>query len=496
MRVLAALLLFIIAAAPVPASVSVSAHDRASRATAFVVESPSLHATLFRAGALPYSAVWHGHAEHSASLQAEFASVHAERFVALWNAGADDADATESPSSSFSSSSSLSSASRQYLVHVKLPVTDASRAALEAAIAPLTLGQYIPHGTFVVVAPASRLERLAAAPSVLRVTEMQPQHKVAPEVWSSAAEQQQLLRAKQRRGHAPVTDSAEELAAAAEAAAVRTLSVSLATDAAAPFRSASASGSLHNSPVPCESSSTSDSTYASSTAPRPLCYSSSSAPLPSAPIAAHVQRFATRVHHNLIAAFSFTPSTAASSSSSASPPASSASSSSASASAATTASASSTLHLRLDRAELALIDVRALTASRLLVRVPARAVRHAAAALAALPLVHAVAPADARVELQNKYAHMVTQAGDGIDAALIASAIGLSNASVSAPPDALRTTPIWWRGLLGQGQVVGVGDTGIDNDLCFFIDPNVPLPVNRVRLLFSQRVISPLTAAH
>ncbi len=34
----------------------------------------------------------------------------------------------------------------------------------------------------------------------------------------------------------------------------------------------------------------------------------------------------------------------------------------------------------------------------------------------------------------------------------------------------------------GQNQIVGVGDTGIDWDSCFFVDPAVPVPFNVVNM--------------
>ena len=33
--------------------------------------------------------------------------------------------------------------------------------------------------------------------------------------------------------------------------------------------------------------------------------------------------------------------------------------------------------------------------------------------------------------------------------------------------------PFWKVGLDGTGEVVGVGDTGLDTNSCFFYDPNV-----------------------
>lgn len=40
------------------------------------------------------------------------------------------------------------------------------------------------------------------------------------------------------------------------------------------------------------------------------------------------------------------------------------------------------------------------------------------------------------------------------------------------------STPLWDKGLKGEGQVIGIADTGIQHDLCFFHDPNFPVPFN------------------
>ena len=42
------------------------------------------------------------------------------------------------------------------------------------------------------------------------------------------------------------------------------------------------------------------------------------------------------------------------------------------------------------------------------------------------------------------------------------------------------STELWDRGLHGEGQIVGIGDTGIDHDNCFFNDPRRPVPINKV----------------
>ena len=45
---------------------------------------------------------------------------------------------------------------------------------------------------------------------------------------------------------------------------------------------------------------------------------------------------------------------------------------------------------------------------------------------------------------------------------------------------AARRTDMWSRGLHGEGQTIGIGDTGIDHDNCFFRDAMVPVPIGRV----------------
>ncbi len=36
---------------------------------------------------------------------------------------------------------------------------------------------------------------------------------------------------------------------------------------------------------------------------------------------------------------------------------------------------------------------------------------------------------------------------------------------------------IWAKGLRGEGEIVGIGDSGIDSDSCFFSDANLPVPL-------------------
>ena len=40
-----------------------------------------------------------------------------------------------------------------------------------------------------------------------------------------------------------------------------------------------------------------------------------------------------------------------------------------------------------------------------------------------------------------------------------------------APDESFALHPIWAAGIRGEGQIVGVGDSGVDVDSCFFHDP-------------------------
>lgn len=42
--------------------------------------------------------------------------------------------------------------------------------------------------------------------------------------------------------------------------------------------------------------------------------------------------------------------------------------------------------------------------------------------------------------------------------------------------------PLWAKGLTGKGEVIGVADSGIDWDHCFFHDPKVPMQFNKVNM--------------
>jgi len=61
-----------------------------------------------------------------------------------------------------------------------------------------------------------------------------------------------------------------------------------------------------------------------------------------------------------------------------------------------------------------------------------------------------------KFETQNKYARYLIQS------------------------DVSNKTQMWQHGLHGEGQIIGLGDTGIDTNMCFFYDPDVPVPLNSV----------------
>ena len=72
----------------------------------------------------------------------------------------------------------------------------------------------------------------------------------------------------------------------------------------------------------------------------------------------------------------------------------------------------------------------------------------------------------------NKYAQWVVQAGGGGE-----------EATEATPQPTVRRQPLLWaRGLHGEGEMVGVADSGLDHESCFFRDDTVPITpaLNRV----------------
>ena len=73
-------------------------------------------------------------------------------------------------------------------------------------------------------------------------------------------------------------------------------------------------------------------------------------------------------------------------------------------------------------------------------------------ALAAQPYTHWLAPA-AEVRVRNYFASALLQGARG---------------AAQAPADAAAALPLWEAGLRGQGQLIGIGDSGIDMRSCYF----------------------------
>lgn len=92
---------------------------------------------------------------------------------------------------------------RQWLVHLKTPITQHIKDRVNAAIEPYTLGQYVPHNTFVVVGPNdfSFFNTLSRAPRVLHVTTYHHAFKPSPELMRGVYDnhyQQQQQQQRQR----------------------------------------------------------------------------------------------------------------------------------------------------------------------------------------------------------------------------------------------------------------------------------------------------------
>ena len=74
-------------------------------------------------------------------------------------------------------------------------------------------------------------------------------------------------------------------------------------------------------------------------------------------------------------------------------------------------------------------------------------------AASAVPSVHWLERKQ-KVAFRNKYAQGITQS------------------------QVVGRTPAWDVGLRGEGEIVGIGDTGVDWDSCYFWDPNGTIPFN------------------
>jgi len=88
--------------------------------------------------------------------------------------------------------------------------------------------------------------------------------------------------------------------------------------------------------------------------------------------------------------------------------------------------------------------------------VPRQRVKRVVTALADLPFVNWIEP-ELEVRVFNHIASTVLQVGSG---------------GRGKREDDPSKRPFWAQGLTGQGEIVGVGDTGLDTKSCFFWDPN------------------------
>ena len=92
-----------------------------------------------------------------------------------------------STTASTSSPSSSTDASHQWLVHIKPPLTSATLSHLASVLAPYHLSAYLPHNTYVLIAPAHVAQRLTGEQDVLFVTELAPEWKYHGELVSHLA---------------------------------------------------------------------------------------------------------------------------------------------------------------------------------------------------------------------------------------------------------------------------------------------------------------------
>ncbi|GJP30633.1 hypothetical protein CLOM_g4168 [Closterium sp. NIES-68] len=103
-----------------------------------------------------------------------------------------------------------------------------------------------------------------------------------------------------------------------------------------------------------------------------------------------------------------------------------------------------------------------------------------------------------RSRLHNRWASAVTQSasttgldenpGFGSTGPGTGSGTGRSGNEQRSEFGAAR--PLWRAGITGSGQIVGIGDSGIDMQSCFFRDDTVPLPGSSHRKVVQYRVVN------
>jgi len=68
----------------------------------------------------------------------------------------------------------------QWMIHVSAELSNAEKEAINAMISPYSLGVYIPHNTYLLVAPAEAVKRVKSHEKVLWVGAFLPEYKFAP----------------------------------------------------------------------------------------------------------------------------------------------------------------------------------------------------------------------------------------------------------------------------------------------------------------------------
>lgn len=103
--------------------------------------------------------------------------------------------------------------------------------------------------------------------------------------------------------------------------------------------------------------------------------------------------------------------------------------------------------------------------------------------LAKQPMVHWLAP-----EMQRSWNNLMA-------GAVVQGTPGA--AAIRGPQDALPLGmhPLWAAGIRGEGQILGIGDSGVDMDNCYFFDPKVGMgAILLLLLLFCPSLDSPSSA--
>ncbi|GAQ81098.1 Peptidase S8 family with Protease-associated domain [Klebsormidium nitens] len=110
---------------------------------------------------------------------------------------------------------------------------------------------------------------------------------------------------------------------------------------------------------------------------------------------------------------------------------------------------------------------------------PSMCLNMAVAWLAGQPWAHWVGPRPV-TRLHNMYSSSLTQSS---------MALALSP-GVTDGVSYGTARPVWDAGIMGQNQIVGMGDSGVDWNSCYFVDPAVPVPGPTHRKVVGYRQLS------